>query len=265
MISKRAINLKQKLAAGEMSPGLWINLPSPTACEVIAGAGLGWVMVDAEHAPFNPETLQSMLMAFTGSPTVPVIRVPWNDAVMIKQVLDMGWDGVLTPQTNTAEEARQAVAACRYPPVGIRGFGPFRPSNYYRDIDEYVELANDSVICAIQIENIRGAEHIDEIARVPGIDWIMVGPADMSGSTEHFLDFDNPDLWGAIGKILDTAHAAGIPTSIPYGSAFGEPNSITHNLDFGCQLVTLGGDISFLRDTLDNALQVFREATSSRS
>src|SRR3989304_4928369 len=130
MFNRRAINLKKKLASGGMSSGLWISLPCPTACEVIADAGLDWVVVDAEHSPFNPETLQHMLMAFSGRTTVPLIRVPWNDEVMIKQALDMGWEGVLIPQVNTVDDARRAVAACRYPPMGKRGFGPRRAGNY---------------------------------------------------------------------------------------------------------------------------------------
>lgn len=136
MISRRAINLKKKLAAGGISPGIWVSLQSATTCEVIATAGFDWIIADAEHASFNPETLQHMLMAFKGTDTVPIIRVAWNDAVMIKQVLDMGWDGVLVPQTNTVEEAKRAVSACRYPPFGNRGFGPRRAGNYYLEQDE---------------------------------------------------------------------------------------------------------------------------------
>ena len=261
MINRRAINLKKKLSAGEFSPGIWISLPSPTACEVIAGAGLDWVVVDAEHSPFNPETLQHMLMAFGGTQTVPILRVAWNDQVMIKQALDMGWDGVLVPQTNSAEQAQRAVSACRYPPVGNRGFGPRRAGNYYRDQDEYVNLANDSVICAIQIEDACGAEGIDEIVRVPGIDWILVGPCDMSGSTGQFLDLDNPELWQAIHKVFAAAKMAGIPT----GNAFGGPDNIKRGLDLGCQLVVLGEDANYLKEALDYGLQVFHKAVSSRS
>ncbi len=260
MISKRALNLKKKLAAGELSPGVWISLPSPTACEVIAGAGLDWIMVDAEHAPLNPETLQYMLMAFKESQTVPVIRVPWNDHVMIKQVLDMGWDGVLVPQVNSAEEARRAVAACRYPPAGIRGYGPRRASNYYRDEDEYVELANDAIICALQIEDITGADQIDEVVKIPGIDWILVGPNDMSPSTGRFLDLENPKLWQAIRKIFETAQAAGIPTGNPMGGV----DCIEEALDSGCQLIVLGEDTLYLKEAVDNAVAVFRGIAARR-
>jgi len=255
MFNKRAINLKKKLAAGEFSPGIWVSLPSPTACEVIAGVGFDWILVDAEHSPFNPETLQYMLMAFKGSDTVPIIRVPWNDQVMIKQVLDMGWDGVLVPQVNSVDEAQRAVSACRYPPVGKRGFGPRRAGNYYKDQDEYVKLANDSVICAIQIESVSGADQIDEIVCVPGIDWILVGIYDMSGSLGRFCDLDEPELWKAIRRIFSAAQAA----KIPVGNAFSGVDNIKKSVDLGCQLIFLGEDTGFLKETADNALRAFQE------
>ena len=142
----KMINLKKKLAEGYISPGMWVSAPSPTICEIVADVGVDWILVDAEHSPFNPETLHHMLMAFKGSDTVPIIRVPWNDHVVIKQVLDMGWDGILIPQVNTLEDVRQAVKACRYPPQGQRGFGPRRAGNYYRDQIEYTRLWGSSRI-----------------------------------------------------------------------------------------------------------------------
>lgn len=255
MFNRRAINLKKKLADGGISPGIWVSLPSPTACEVIADAGLDWIVVDAEHSPFNPETLQHMLMAFSGKTTVPLIRVPWNDAVIIKQMLDMGWDGVLVPQVNTVEQTKQAVAACRYPPAGKRGFGPRRAANYDRDLDEYVQFANQSVICIIQIEDVAGAEQIDEIVHVLGLDWIFVGPCDMSGTTKRFLDMDNQEIWKAIRKILDTARKAGIPA----GNAFWGVEAIQKTLEWGCPLVVLGEDTSFLKDGVDKVMKAFQK------
>lgn len=260
MFNKRAINLKHKLSNGGLSPGIWVSLQSPTACEVIAGAGSDWILVDAEHSSFNPETLQHMLMAFKGSDTVTLIRVPWNDHVIIKQVLDMGWDGVMVPQTNTVEEARRAVSACRYPPVGRRGFGPRRAGNYYRDQDEYIKFANDSVICAIQIEDVKGAEQIDEIIRVPGIDWIFVGPCDMSGTTKKFLDIDSKEVQDSVHKIFNTAHTAGIP----FGNPILGVDKIEKALESGCQLLILGEDMDFLRVAVDKALETFRHVVKSR-
>ena len=271
MFDKRAINLKKKLKTGAFSPGVWVGLPSPAVCEVIASVGFDWVIVDAEHTPIGSENLQHMLMGFKGSSTVPLIRVPWNDAVIIKQVLDMGWDGVVVPQTNSAEEARRAVAACRYPPVGNRGFGPRRAGNYYRDHDEYVKLADESVICVVQIENVAGAEEIDEIVGVPGIDWIIVGPCDMSGTVGRFLDVEGAEICKAIRRIFDGARSAGIPTGNPLGGLFdnvigvrgtnvGGGQDAQRTPEPECQLVFLGEDTSFLKQAADDALQAFHNA-----
>jgi 2-keto-3-deoxy-L-rhamnonate aldolase RhmA len=260
MLNQRSLKLKEKLATGALSPGMWISLPCPTSCEVIADAGLDWVVVDTEHSPFNPETLLHILMSFNGSQTVPLIRVPWNDPVMVKQALDMGWSGVMIPQVNTVEETRQAVEACRYPPQGKRGFGPRRAGNYYRDQSEYVQYANQAVICAIQIENIIGARLIDEIVRVPGVDWIFAGPNDMSATTERVFDLNNPELWEAIQKIFSTAKMAGLPT----GNAVTGVQNIQKAIDMGCQLIVLGEETRFLKDSVDDAVRAFREIEHSQ-
>lgn len=261
MFNQRAMNLKRKHACGETSVGIWMQLPSPIVAEIIAGAGYDWVVVDWEHSAFSPETLVHMLMAFNGSDTVPLIRVPWNDQVMIKQVLDMGWDGVVVPQVNTVDAARQAVAACRYPPVGNRGFGPLRAGGYGRDEDEYARFANESVICIAQVEDAGDAEqHIDEIVRVPGIDGIWVGRWDMSGSIGRFLQADNPIIWDTVHKVFDAARTAGIPT----GNALVGVETIEKAVGMGCQWIVVGKDVGFLRGGLDGSLQAYRRFIETR-
>jgi 2-keto-3-deoxy-L-rhamnonate aldolase RhmA len=233
-----------------------MRLASATAAEVIAQAGFDWVALDTEHTPFNPETLQHILMGFQGSDTVPLVRVPWNDHVMIKQALDMGWDGVIVPQVNTAEEARRAVAACRYAPLGNRGFGPIRAGAYGPGRAEYVRHANDSVFCVIQVENVPSLEQeAEEIVRVPGIDGIWVGPCDMSSSINCFLQTDHPRIWNAVRKLFALAKEAGIPTSEGTGGA----SRLGCVLDMGCQWVLLGEDITFLIDSSAAVLQAYRE------
>lgn len=259
MFNRRALNLKQELSERVISPGLWVSLPSPTACEIIADARLDWIIVDGEHSPFNPETLQHMLMAFRGSDTVPLIRVPWNDHVVIKQMLDLGFDGVVVPHTNTPEEASRAVSACRYPPVGKRGFGPRRTGNYYRDQDEYVRLANDSVICAIQLEDVAAADRIEDIVHVPGVDWVLVGPWDMSGTTQSFGDTESDEVQNAVRRVFEVAQAAGRPA----GNGYCGVNHIEKALELGCQLVILGEDAGCLKQAVDGAVGTFREAINN--
>ena len=260
MIHKKALKLKKKLASGGLSPGIWMALPCPTACEIMAGVGFDWVVVDAEHSTFNPETLLHILMAFNASDTVPIIRIPSNDDVTIKHALDMGWGGVLVPLIESADDVRRVVSACRYPPLGIRGFGPRRAGNYYQNQEEYATCANDAIICAIQIENISAAEDIDEIVKVPGLDWILLGPNDLSGTMGCFRDFEDTLLWETMRKILDTAHAAGIPTGNPLGNA----DDIEKTLALGCKLVNLGEDMSYLKDSADHAIDIFNNIIDNR-
>lgn len=261
MSFEQALKLKTKLGAGGYCSGVWMSVASPATCEIVAGAGFDWVLVDAEHNLINPETLLHVLVALKGSGAVNLTRVPENNEVFIKQALDMGWDGVLIPQVNTVDDARRVVAACRYPPMGKRGYGPLRASNYGRDEEDFAARANEAVICAIQIEHIIGADQIEEIVRVPGIDWIVVGPNDMSGSTDRFLDRDNPVLVNAINKIFATAQAAGIPTSIGGGTI----HDMQAVMDRGCQLVCLGRDVQYLRESADHAVDSFRRLIQKKA
>src|ERR1700733_5309527 len=151
-MSDLSMKLKQRLSGGETTFGGWFAVTNPMDAEIMAGAGFDWVFIDTEHGGFSNEGLQTCLVAFNGSPTVPMVRVAWNDAVLIKQVLDMGADGILIPMVSSPAEARAAVSACKYPPEGTRGFGPRRASDYGRNTDAYVAQANDSLIVIVQIE-----------------------------------------------------------------------------------------------------------------
>ena len=181
-MTTRGLNLKRRLRAGDVTIGAWISFAESAVAEIMAGSGFDWILIDTEHAPFSPEGLQTVLTAFNGQECVPIVRAPWNNPAVIKQALDLGASGVLVPMVNTPDEARAAVAACRYPPEGIRGFSPRRASDYYRRVAEYVASANDTVIIALQIEHIEAVKSIADIAAVPGIDVICLGPNDLSGS-----------------------------------------------------------------------------------
>jgi 2-keto-3-deoxy-L-rhamnonate aldolase RhmA len=167
------------------------------------------VLIDTEHAPWSLEALQTALMAFKGETTVPIVRVPWNDQVYIKQALDIGADGILAPMVRTVEEARALLRACRYPPAGIRGFGPRRASNYHRATDDYVAGANEGTVVIPQIEDIRTVEVLEEIIAL-GIDALCIGPNDLSGSAGVLRQHDHPTVKSAIDRILAIGKARGI-------------------------------------------------------
>ena len=257
MIDKKVMNLKKKMAEGGTCSGIWLGIPSPTVCEIIADTGVDFVLADFEHSPFNVETQQHMLMAFKGSHTVPIVRVPWNDHVLIKQALDLGWGGVLIPQVNTPEEVKEAVDGCMYPPLGKRGWGPRRAANYGRDEGEWKEIGNDSVICIIQIESVAAADKIDEMLKVPGFDWLMVGRMDMAGSIGKTAQNNHPDVWDAVKKIFSAASAAGIP----HGNAVqgDDEETIQKQLDLGCKIIMLGEDCSYIQEAVDNSVKVYKK------
>jgi 2-keto-3-deoxy-L-rhamnonate aldolase RhmA len=253
MYNQRALRLKEKLKAGDAIIGTWMDIPSSVVAGIVAGAGFDWVLVDAEHAVFDRVVLHDIVCAFKGTETVPFARVPWNDHVMIKQMLDIGFEGIITPQTNTLEEARQAIAACRYPPDGIRGYGPNFASNFARDEKEYVELANKLIFCVVQIESIHAVDEIDEILALPGLDGIIYGPNDMSGTTSRFLDRENPELLAAIDRIQSAAIAAGIPVGA--GAA---AQTMAEQVQAGAQLVLEGSPMTLLRLGSDKIVETFR-------
>ena len=251
-MTTRGLDLKRRLRAGEVTIGAWLSFAESAVAEIMAGAGYDWILIDTEHAPFSPEGLQTVLTAFNGRASVPIVRVPWNNPAVIKQALDLGAGGVLVPMVNTPDEARAAVAACRYPPDGIRGFGPRRASDYYRQVKEYVASANESVIVALQIEHIEAVKSIADIAAVPGIDVICLGPNDLSGSMGLLGQIEHPSVVEAIHRVLAEAARHRITTCL--GMAF-TPAVNRQWVSCGARFVIAAEDQTILRVGAAGALR----------
>ncbi len=258
-MSKRSLDLKKRLRAGETTYGCWLSFSNVNVAEILAGTGFDWVLIDTEHGPFGLEGLQHCLAAFNGSPTVPIVRVPWNDAVRIKQILDLGADGVLVPMVNSVAEAQAAISACRYPPEGTRGFGPRRASDYGRSTDAYVAQANEGTIVMLQIEHIKAVDDIDSILALPGIDVICLGPTDLSGSLGLLRQFDHPKLVAAVDKVIARASAKGLPVCA--GVAF-PPEIMRDWVAKGANFVLSMEDSTMFRQGATDALARMRAATA---
>lgn len=213
-ILERALRFKEKLRSGGVAYGAWVTLTDPAVLEIMADIGFDYILFDTEHAPWSIESLQTAIMAFKGSETVPMARVPWNDHVTIKRYLDLGIEGILAPMVRTPEEAQALVSACRYPPLGTRGFGPRRASTYYRDIEPYVARANDAIFIMPQIEDIKTVDMLDAYMAVPGLDAICLGPNDLSGTAGHLGQHDHPKVKSALDKIMATAKAKNLPVCL---------------------------------------------------
>lgn len=187
----RPNTMKEQWARDEPSFGAWLSSCSTFAAEQMGSLGFDWLLVDGEHSPVDVQTMVQMFQAISTGESIPLARVHWNDMVEIKRILDGGAYGVVIPWVNSRAEAEQAVAACRYPPDGQRGFGPWRGTLYGgRD---YVQHANETIACIIQIETVRAVEQIDEILSVPGVDATMIGPADLAMDMGIPVQGDNPN------------------------------------------------------------------------
>jgi 4-hydroxy-2-oxoheptanedioate aldolase len=205
---------KQALAKAEVQVGLWSGLASPIAAEIIAGAGFDWIVVDGEHAPNDISTLLPQLQAMRGGTAEPVFRVPWNDAVIIKRALDVGARSLLIPFVQNAEEARAAVAATRYPPLGIRGVSVAPRANDYGRVRGYHKTAHLDTCVIVQLESRVALDHIEAIAAVDGIDGLFIGPSDLAADFGHLAEPMNAEVQAAITdacqRIRATGKSAGI-------------------------------------------------------
>lgn len=243
MVKKMMKNkLKEMLKQGQVALGTWITTASPDIAEILANIGFDWLIFDMEHAPLGIETVQNLIQATKESDIVPIVRVAWNDQVLIKLALDIGSYGLLIPLVNSKEDAVKAVRAAKYPPAGIRGVGPRRASNYYRSFQEYLAKANEEIMVVVQIEHAKAVENIDDILSVDGLDAIYIGPADLTASMGLFGQYNNPKVVKAIDTILLSSQKAGVPV----GTHAFDVESASRLISRGFQLITIGTDIGFL-------------------
>jgi 2-keto-3-deoxy-L-rhamnonate aldolase RhmA len=254
---ERSLELKRRLRAGETAFGAWLSIADPAVAEIMAGAGFDYVLIDTEHAPWSLESLQTTMLAFRGMPTVPIVRVPWNDPVHVKQALDRGADGVLAPMGRNVAEAEALVAAAKYPPDGIRGFGPRRASDYGRAAEAYVGSANQSIIVIPQIEDVAAAEAIEDILAVPGIDALCIGPNDLSGSAGVLRQHDHPVVRRAIDQVLSAASARGVAVCTGITLPLARQREW---IDRGARLALLTSDVELLVNGAADALTAARTA-----
>ncbi len=245
--------LKAKLKEGKTAIGTFVQLPHPDVTEMLSRMGFDWLVIDAEHSPMSFETIQRMLQGMNGTDCTPVVRPPWNDMVAIKRILDSGAHGVLIPWINNKEDAEYAVSACKYPPEGLRGFGPRRAALIDRD---YPGTANDEIIVIAQIETREAVANLDDILSVDGIDAVYIGPMDLARSYGlQFPDLENPEFLEAYDKTL----AAGKAHNKPVG-LYAFLNNVQWAIERGFTAVTIDSSDSFL---MRAARQAYKTAAAA--
>jgi 4-hydroxy-2-oxoheptanedioate aldolase len=234
---------RSKLAAGKTLLGTCITFVDPTVTEALTSV-LDFVWIDTEHNPLSLERVQGHIMATKGTETTPIVRVPDNHPALIKPVLDIGAAGVIVPLVKTADDVRRAVAACRYPPEGVRGFGPRRPSGFgARGGPEFCRLANETIITIVQIEQAEALANLAEILRVPGLTSIVVGPNDLAASLGFTGQPRHPDVLRAIEGVIAQARAAKIPMGIAVAD---DPQVLIEWADKGVNWLAMAADYALL-------------------
>jgi 4-hydroxy-2-oxoheptanedioate aldolase len=233
---------KSALANGRPQVGLWSSLCSNIAAEILAGSGFDWILIDTEHAPNELPDVLSQLQAMTAGTAEPVVRCAWNDAVLIKRILDIGARSILVPFVQNAEEATAAVAATRYPPVGRRGVSVAPRANRYGRVADYHRKAHQEICVLVQVETRRAIGEIEAIAGVEGVDGIFIGPSDLAADLGRLGDTGHPEVQaliaGARARISAAGKAAGMLT--------GDPNEAMRYLDMGFTFIATGSDLGIL-------------------
>jgi 2-keto-3-deoxy-L-rhamnonate aldolase RhmA len=234
--------VKQRLAAGLPVVAATITTSSVEIAAQTAGLGFDFLWIEMEHSPITLETLRHMVLATRGLPALPFARVPVNELWTAKRVLDQGVSGVMFPFTSTPELARQAAAACHYPPAGRRGSGANLARFTWPTSDPYTDSADANIVVITVIEEARAVEQIDEIAATPGIDVLFIGTSDLSFSLGLRGDQDHPLLAEAVAKVV----AAGQRHGKCLGRPAGTPAKVAQFLEQGFQLFQAPTEIGFL-------------------
>jgi 4-hydroxy-2-oxoheptanedioate aldolase len=253
---EKAKKLKTKLRAGEMCLGAQIALSDPAVAEIFGRAGFDWLVLDTEHTASNEQTVRAMLQAAVHTSAVALARPLRLDPDQIRRFLDLGSPGILCPFINTAEEARLFVSACRYPPAGIRGYGPRRAGVYGFDVDEYMQIANDCMICIPIIESRRAIENIESIVAVDGIDGVSVGPMDLSIDMGMFRQFEHRDYLAAVEKVRQACKKHGKAM----GTGCYRLEHAKQCRDLGDSLLLAAGDDGYLASEAGRCIRELRRA-----
>jgi 2-keto-3-deoxy-L-rhamnonate aldolase RhmA len=234
--------VKKQLREGRPVIGASIAMSSVEVAAHAATLGFDFLWIEMEHSPITLETLRNMVLATRGLPALPFARVPVNELWTAKRVLDMGVSGVVFPFTSTPELAQQAVAACRYPPLGRRGSSPNLARFCWPDPTRYLDSADENVAVIVIIEEARALERIDEIASTPGVDVMFIGTNDLSFSLGLRGEQNHPKIQEAIGKVVDAGKRHGKFLGRPAGS----PEKVKEFIDQGFLFFQAPTEISFM-------------------
>jgi 4-hydroxy-2-oxoheptanedioate aldolase len=258
-MQERPNRLKHLTAEGQAAIGLWCSLASSLTTEIVAGSGVDWLLIDGEHSPNDLRSIVAQLQTVAAFPCEPVVRVPSDDPVFIKQVMDGDARSLMIPNIRTADQARAAVAAVSYAPDGIRGFSVAHRANAFGRIKGYHPNARTEQFLSLQIECATGVQNAAAIASVPGVDCLFVGPGDLSANLGAMGNPGAAHVQEAIASVLAACRGAGKSAGI-----LAPANTDAERyLAQGFQTVAVGSDLGILARGTDDLVSRFQKATTS--
>ncbi len=247
-------HFKRRLLAGETQIGLWNSLASSYSTEICAGAGFDWMLLDTEHAPSDVPLVLTQLQAAAPYPTQCVVRPAWNDKVLIKRFLDIGAQSLLIPFVQSADDARAAVDACRYPPHGSRGVSVTARHNRFGRVGTYFEEVHKELCILVQAETMQAVSNLDAILAVDGVDGVFIGPADLAADMGHTGKTNVPEVRVEIEKALRKIRASGKAAGFLWGNA----DECQHWIDVGANFIAVGSDLGLLARGAENLCKKFK-------
>ena len=256
--------VKLKLREGKPSFGTWLSLGNLFATRVLARMGFDWLTLDMEHQAFDWSLATTLFAAIADAGCVPLARVPEGKHFYIKRALDAGAWGIVVPMVDTVEQARTAIAAAKYPPVGNRSLGGGMHSlNFAASAGEYYRRANDEILVVLQTESARGIENAEAIYSLPGVDAIFVGPVDLRANLPRGADgsaADDAALEAALARVIATGKKTGTPTGMHCMS----PESAIARAAQGMQFIAMGSELRMMTENAEAALNVLHPDAASR-
>lgn len=249
---------KRALASGSTPIGAWLVSAAPSTAEALGCLGFDFLVVDMEHTPIDPPQMVGILQTIAGTPAQAIVRPPWNDMVMVKRALDAGAQSLLLPFVQSADEATRAVAYTRYPPAGVRGVAALHRGSRYGTIPDYVKRAHEEICVIVQIETPTAFAQLEQIAAVPGIDSIFIGPADLSASMGFPGDMGNPAVQDKLRAGAQMCKRMGKPCGIVGAN----PDIVAKFLDYGFSWVAVGSDLAMLVSRAQEFLSAVRQTVA---
>ncbi len=251
--ARAAAHLRSAIAGGG-AYGIWVSIPDMSVAELVAGLPYDYVVVDLQHGVTTFTELPVLAQAMRAAGNAPLVRVPWKDAAQIMRAIDSGASGVVVPMISSADEAKAAVSACRFPPVGVRSWGPMW--GYVRSDGALPPAEQDAgVLCIVMIETAEAIEDLDAILATDGLDGIYIGPNDLALACGFGRGTyrDDPEVAALIQKIVDACRAAGVPV----GLHCSDPDMGRDWIARGASMVTIAQDTGLLAD---GAIAALRQA-----